>query len=80
MTKGVDERINVVFPWFGHVEGMKNDMFAKILYVGERAGSRSVGNPRRRWIDTVNDCLRKKKGLDVRQERRMVQDKSVLPG
>ena len=29
---------------------------------------------RKRWIDTVKDCLRKR-GLDVRQVRRMVQDR-----
>ena len=29
-----------------------------------------------RWIDTVKDCL-KKRGLDVRQARRIVHDKSV---
>ena len=33
----------------------------------------SMGRPRKRWIDTVRDCLRKR-GLDVRQARRMVQD------
>ena len=40
------------------------------------AGSRSVTNLRKRWIDTVKDRL-KKKGLDVRQARRVVDDKSV---
>ena len=44
-------------------------------YVEECAGSRSVGRPRKRWIDTVKECLRKR-GLDVRQARRMVQDMS----
>ena len=39
------------------------------------AGSSSVGRPEGRWIDIVKDCLRKE-GLDVRQERRMVQDRS----
>ena len=42
-------------------------------YVGECAGIRSLGRPRKRWIDTVKDCLRKI-GFDVRQARRMVQD------
>ena len=45
---------------------MENDRIAKIVYVGECAGSRSVGKPRKRWIDTVKECL-KKRGLDVRQ-------------
>ena len=76
MTKGVDERIDEgVLRWFSHVERMERDRIAKRIYVGECAGSRSVGRPRNRWIDTVKECL-KKRGLDVRQARRMVQDRS----
>ena len=71
MTKGVDEKIDEgVLGWFGHVKRMENDRIAKSFYVGEFAGSRSVGKPRKRWIDTVKDCL-KERGLDVRQARRM---------
>ena len=65
VTKGVDEKTDDVLRWFGHVERMENDRIAKRVYVGECAGSRSVGRPRKRWIDTVKDCL-KKRGLDVR--------------
>ena len=54
---------------------MKNDRIAKKVYVGECADSRSVGSTRKRWIDTVKDCLNKR-GLGVSQARRMVQDKS----
>ena len=61
MTKGVDEKIDEgVLRWFGHVERMENDRIAKRVYVGECAGSRSVGRPRKRWIDTVKECLRKR--------------------
>ena len=35
---------------------------------GKCAGSCSVGRPRKRWIDTVKECL-KKRGLDVCQWR-----------
>ena len=52
---------------------MEKDSIAKRVYVGECAGSRSVDKPRKRWIDIVKDCLRKR-GLDVRQVRRMGQD------
>ena len=45
---------------------MENDRIAKGLYVEVRAGSRSEGRPRKRWIDSMNDSL-KKRGLDVRQ-------------
>ena len=41
----------------------------------ECAGSRSMGRPRKSWIHTVKECL-KKRGLDARQARRMVQDRS----
>ena len=54
---------------------MEKDRIAKRIYVGELASSRSVGRSRKRWIDTVKECL-KKRGLYVRQARRMVQDRS----
>ena len=57
---------------FGHME---RDRIAKGVYVGEWAGSRSVGRPRKRWTDTVKECL-KKIGLDVRQAKRMGQGRS----
>ena len=53
---------------------MENDMIAKRVYVEGCARSRSVGRPWKRWIDTVKKCL-KKRGLHVRQARRMVQDR-----
>ena len=72
VTKGVDERIDEgILRWFGHVEMIK-DRIVKRVHVGEYAGSRSVDRPR---IDTVKGCLRKR-GLDVREARRMVQDRS----
>ena len=43
-------------------------------YVEECAGSHSLGRPRKRWIDTMKECL-KKRWLDVRQARRMLQDR-----
>ena len=48
VTKGVDDRINeVVLRWFGHLERMEKDMITKRVYVGECAGIRSVGMPRK---------------------------------
>ena len=76
VMKGADERIDEgVLQWFAHVERMDNDRIAKKVYVGECVGSHSVGRLRKRWIDTMKECLRKR-GLDVRQEWRMVQDRS----
>ena len=64
VAKGVDEKINEgVLRWFDHVERMENDRIANRVYVGECAGSRSVGKRsrrRKRWIDTVKNCLKKK--------------------
>ena len=79
--KGLDERIDEgVLRCFGHVERRENDRIAKRVYVGECAGSRSVGRPWERWIDTVKECL-KKRGWDIRQAtRRRVQDKSEWRG
>ena len=33
MMKSVDEKINGVLRWFGHVERMENDRIAKRVYV-----------------------------------------------
>ena len=64
---------------FGHVERMERERIGKRVYVGECAGSRSVSSPRKRWIDTLKECL-KKIGLNVRRARRMVQDRSEWRG
>ena len=76
MKKSLDERIDEVMPrCFGHVERMERDRTAKRVYVVECACSHSVSRPWERWIDILKECLRKR-GLDVRQARRMVQDRS----
>ena len=77
---GLDEMIDEgVLHWFGRVEKMERERIAKRVYVGERAGSYSMGRPRKICIETVKECLRKR-GLDVRQARRMVQDRSEWRG
>ena len=49
VTKSVDEKIDEdILRGFGNVERMENDRIAKRAYVGECAGSRSVGRPRKR--------------------------------
>ena len=68
MTKGVDEKIDEgVLRCFGYVERMENDRIAKWVYVGECAGSRSRGEPRKRKIDTVKDCLKKRVWISDKQ-------------
>ena len=49
---------------------MENDRIAKRLYVGECAGSRSVVRLRKRWIDTVKDCLNKEVRMPGKQGER----------
>ena len=57
VMKGVDERIEEsVLQWFGHVERMENDRIAKRVYVGEIAGSYSMGRLWNSWSDTVKVC------------------------
>ena len=53
VTKVVDERIDG--------SAIENDGIAKKVYAGECARSHPVGRPRMRWIDTVKDCLKKKR-------------------
>ena len=64
-----------VLRWFGHVEKMERDRITKTVYGGDCASNHSVGRPWKKWIDTMKGCLRKR-GLDVMQEKRMVQDRS----
>ena len=52
---------------------MENDRIAKC------AGSRSVGRPRKRWIGNLKECLRKR-SLNIKKGRRMVQDRSEWRG
>ena len=47
-TKGVDEKIDGVLRWFGHMESMENDRIVRRVYVRKCAGSRLVGRPRKR--------------------------------
>ena len=80
LKKGLAERMDEgVLRWFGHVERMERDRVAKRVYVRVCARSRSVSRPRKRWIDTVKECL-KKRGLGVRRARKMVRDRSEWRG
>ena len=56
------------------MERMENDRIGKRVYVVVCTGSRSLGRWRKRWSDTVKECLRKR-GLNVRHANGMVQDR-----
>ena len=69
VMKGVDKKIDEgVLQWFSHVERMKNDRIAKRVYVGECAGSYSVGKPWKRWTDTMKELLKKRFGCQASKE------------
>ena len=79
MMNGVDEKIDEILLWFSHEKRMKYDRIVKRVYVKESAGSRSMGKSQKRWIDTLKNYLRKR-GLGIRQGRRMVKNKSEWHG
>ena len=79
-AKGADERIDgSVLHWFGLFERMENDRIAKRVHVEECVGSHLVGRQQKRWIDSVNDCL-KKRGLTFGQARGIVYDRNEWRG
>ena len=76
----MDSRIDEgVLQWYGHVERMENDRITKWEYVEDCTGSHSVGQPQKRWINAMKDCL-KNIGLNVRQPGRIVNGGNLLWG
>jgi hypothetical protein len=47
--------------WLGHAERMSGDRVIKKLYRSKPEGRRSVGRPKMRWLDDVEEDLRKMK-------------------
>jgi hypothetical protein len=45
--------------WLGHVERMSEDRVIKKLCMSKPEGSRSVGRSKMRWLDDVEEDLRK---------------------
>ena len=72
MAEEVNKRIDEsILRWFAHIERMEEDRIAKWVYMGECVGSRLVCGPRKKWIDSVNECL-KERVLNVEQTRKIV--------
>jgi hypothetical protein len=44
--------------WLGHIERMSEDRVIKKLYMSKPEGRRSVGRPKMRWLDDVEEDLR----------------------
>ena len=62
VRKGLNDTIEEeVLQWLSHEERMERDRITKRVYVGECAGSRSLGRPCKRWIDTM-ECKEKRFG------------------
>ena len=57
----------------------KNNRITKRVYMGKSAGSRLVSGSQKSWIDSGNECL-KKRGMDVGQARGMVHYRSDVGG
>ena len=66
VTNGLDETINEsVLRWFTHVERTRNERIVK-RYIWGVYGISLVGRSLKRGIDSLNNCLKKKKkSLDV---------------
>jgi hypothetical protein len=47
-----------VMRWAGHVARMGEKMNAYRILVGKPEGKRSLGRPRRRWVDNIKIDLR----------------------
>jgi hypothetical protein len=45
--------------WLGHVERMAEDRAVKKVFKGKPGGRRLQGRPRKRWLDDVDEDLRK---------------------
>jgi hypothetical protein len=65
--------------WMGHVERMSEDRVIKKLYMSKPEGRRSVWQTKMRWLDNVEEDLRKMRISGWRgRARRRDEWKSVL--
>ena len=80
IRKGVNEVITEnLLRWYGHVKRMDADRVVKRVYVSECRGARIRGRPRKRWIESVRECLRER-GLNELQAGRVVFDRKKMVG
>src|SRR5678815_4983448 len=80
VKKGVHERINEsMLRWFGHVERMNESRLVKRMYSGECVGNRPAGRPKRKWTESVNECL-KEINVSLAEARIKVHDRREWRG
>lgn len=58
--------------WLGHVERMSEDRAVKKVYRGNPGGKRCKGRPRKRWLEDVENDLRK---MGVRRWRKRAEER-----
>jgi hypothetical protein len=73
--------------WLGHVERMSNDRMPKMILNAKMEGDRKRGRPKKRWINDVEQDLRKlgirnwrSRAGDRQQWRAVVREAKVHPG
>lgn len=47
--------------WFGHLEQMSDERAIKEIYKRKPEGRRKAGHPRKRWLDEVEEDLKRMK-------------------
>src|SRR5678815_731318 len=76
----VNERINEsTLRWFVHVERMNDSRLVKRMYSGECARNRPAGRPKKKWIESVMECLQER-NVSLSQARRKVHDRREWRG
>src|SRR5678816_2500347 len=64
VNKGVNERINEsTLRWFSHVGRMDDSRLVKRMYSGECVGNRPAWRPKKKWIESVKECLQERLSL-----------------
>jgi hypothetical protein len=73
--------------WLGHVERMSNDRMPKMILNAKMEGDRKRGRPKKRWINDVEQDLRKlgirnwrSRAGDRQRWRAVVREAKVHPG
>ena len=63
----------------GHMERMNDSRLVKRMYSGECVGNRPAGRPKRKWIESVNECL-KERNVSLAEARIKVHDRREWRG
>src|SRR5678815_191057 len=80
VKKGVKERINEsTLRWFGQVERMNDSRLVKRMHSGECVENRPGGRPKKKWIESVNECLQER-NVSLAETRRKVHDRREWRG